>query len=132
MTTWSAQQWHSYLMSVSEAKERFIEDSFDSHQNIQRRHRLTASMGLGKSSIKLRGAEVGIEAIMLGCVTSIGGFLFGELNSDRMLRCQLLTIEQATIPVRFRVCCFSETSGAVSDNTKTLMVRGPSTPRFSL
>ena len=30
-------------------------------------------MGLGKSSIKLRGAEVGIEAVMLGVVTSIGG-----------------------------------------------------------
>jgi SP family sugar:H+ symporter-like MFS transporter len=30
-------------------------------------------MGLGKKSIKLRGAEVGIEAVMLGCVTSIGG-----------------------------------------------------------
>jgi SP family sugar:H+ symporter-like MFS transporter len=37
-------------------------------------------MGLGKTSIKLRGAEVGIEAIMLGCVTSIGGFLFGTLD----------------------------------------------------
>ncbi|OSS53939.1 hypothetical protein B5807_01605 [Epicoccum nigrum] len=34
-------------------------------------------MGLGKTSIKLRGAEVGIEAVMLGVVTSIGGFLFG-------------------------------------------------------
>jgi hypothetical protein len=28
-------------------------------------------------AIKVRGAECGIEAIMLGCVTSIGGFLFG-------------------------------------------------------
>jgi hypothetical protein len=37
-------------------------------------------MGLGKTSIKLRGAEVGIEAIMLGCVTSIGGFLFGKFG----------------------------------------------------
>lgn len=32
-------------------------------------------MGLGKTSIKLRGAEVGIEAVMLGVVTSIGGKL---------------------------------------------------------
>lgn len=32
-----------------------------------------AIMGLGKTAIKLRGAEVGIEAIMLGVVTSIGG-----------------------------------------------------------
>jgi SP family sugar:H+ symporter-like MFS transporter len=30
-------------------------------------------MSFGKYSIKLRGAEVGIEAIMLGCITSIGG-----------------------------------------------------------
>ncbi|KAF2034572.1 monosaccharide transporter-like protein [Setomelanomma holmii] len=34
-------------------------------------------MGLGKVAIKIRGAECGIEAIMLGVVTSIGGFLFG-------------------------------------------------------
>jgi len=40
----------------------------------KRSHELnTATMSLGKTSIKLRGAEVGIEAIMLGCVTSIGG-----------------------------------------------------------
>jgi SP family sugar:H+ symporter-like MFS transporter len=34
-------------------------------------------MGLGKLSVKVNGAECGIEAIMLGVVTSIGGFLFG-------------------------------------------------------
>jgi SP family sugar:H+ symporter-like MFS transporter len=34
---------------------------------------VVAIMGLGKTSIKLRGAEVGIEAVMLGVVTSIGG-----------------------------------------------------------
>jgi len=34
-------------------------------------------MGLGKVSIKVRGAQCGIEAIMLAVVTSIGGFLFG-------------------------------------------------------
>jgi hypothetical protein len=28
-------------------------------------------------AIKVRGAECGIEAILLGSVTSIGGFLFG-------------------------------------------------------
>jgi SP family sugar:H+ symporter-like MFS transporter len=28
-------------------------------------------------AIKIRGAEVGAEAIILGCITSIGGFLFG-------------------------------------------------------
>jgi len=28
-------------------------------------------------SIRVNGAECGIEAIMLGVVTSIGGFLFG-------------------------------------------------------
>jgi len=34
-------------------------------------------MGLGKVSVKIRGADCGIEAIMLGVITSIGGFLFG-------------------------------------------------------
>ncbi|KAF2014743.1 general substrate transporter [Aaosphaeria arxii CBS 175.79] len=34
-------------------------------------------MGLGKVRVKINGAECGIEAIMLGVVTSIGGFLFG-------------------------------------------------------
>ncbi|USP79805.1 hypothetical protein yc1106_07079 [Curvularia clavata] len=34
-------------------------------------------MGLGRVSVKIRGAECGIEAIMLGVITSIGGFLFG-------------------------------------------------------
>jgi len=29
------------------------------------------------SSVRVRGEECGIEALMLGCVTSIGGFLFG-------------------------------------------------------
>lgn len=29
------------------------------------------------SSVKIRGAAVGTEAIMLGVITSIGGFLFG-------------------------------------------------------
>ncbi|CRK18702.1 hypothetical protein BN1723_011666 [Verticillium longisporum] len=32
---------------------------------------------LGTKSIKVNGAEVGIESIMLGVITSIGGFLFG-------------------------------------------------------
>lgn len=46
----------------------------NSHQINQKSCELTvAIMGLGKTSIKLRGAEVGIEAIMLGVVTSIGG-----------------------------------------------------------
>lgn len=43
-------------------------------------------MGLGKTSIKLRGAEVGIEAIMLGVVTSIGGFLFGTSGLSACFR----------------------------------------------
>ncbi|KAA8622973.1 AraJ Arabinose efflux permease [Pyrenophora tritici-repentis] len=34
-------------------------------------------MGLGRVSVRIRGAECGIEAIMLGVITSIGGFLFG-------------------------------------------------------
>jgi len=34
-------------------------------------------MGLGKVAVKIRGAECGIEAIILGVITSIGGFLFG-------------------------------------------------------
>ncbi|CBX90368.1 hypothetical protein IAQ61_001866 [Plenodomus lingam] len=34
-------------------------------------------MGLGKMSVRVRGAECGMEAIILGCITSIGGFLFG-------------------------------------------------------
>lgn len=29
------------------------------------------------SSLKIRGTAVGTEAIMLGVITSIGGFLFG-------------------------------------------------------
>ncbi|KAH0440895.1 hypothetical protein CcaCcLH18_02238 [Colletotrichum camelliae] len=34
-------------------------------------------MGLGKQSIRVNGADCGIEALVLGVVTSIGGFLFG-------------------------------------------------------
>jgi len=34
-------------------------------------------MGLGSRSIKVNGADVGTEAIALGVMTSIGGFLFG-------------------------------------------------------
>ncbi|KAF2683280.1 general substrate transporter [Lentithecium fluviatile CBS 122367] len=34
-------------------------------------------MGLGKLSVRVNGADCGIEAIMLGVVTSVGGFLFG-------------------------------------------------------
>ncbi|KAF2105254.1 hypothetical protein BDV96DRAFT_617881 [Lophiotrema nucula] len=34
-------------------------------------------MGLGRLSLRINDAECGIEAIMLGIVTSIGGFLFG-------------------------------------------------------
>ncbi|KAF1949375.1 high-affinity glucose transporter ght2 [Byssothecium circinans] len=34
-------------------------------------------MSLGKRSIRVNGADCSIEAIMLGVVTSIGGFLFG-------------------------------------------------------
>ncbi|KAH8726239.1 monosaccharide transporter-like protein [Phaeosphaeriaceae sp. PMI808] len=34
-------------------------------------------MGLGKLSVKIRGAECGIEAIILGCIASIRGFIFG-------------------------------------------------------
>merc|ERR1711971_370368 len=34
-------------------------------------------MGLGNFSMKINGAHCGIEAIVLGIVTSIGGFLFG-------------------------------------------------------
>ncbi|KAF2755572.1 general substrate transporter [Pseudovirgaria hyperparasitica] len=34
-------------------------------------------MGLGKVSVRVNGADCGIEAIMLGVITSIGGFLFG-------------------------------------------------------
>jgi len=34
-------------------------------------------MTLGTYSIKLKGADCGFEAIMLGVITSIGGFLFG-------------------------------------------------------
>jgi SP family sugar:H+ symporter-like MFS transporter len=34
-------------------------------------------MTLGAYSIKLKGADCGFEAIMLGVITSIGGFLFG-------------------------------------------------------
>jgi hypothetical protein len=39
-------------------------------------------------SIKLRGAECGIEAVLLGCVTSIGGFLFGY-DTVRFSRCHM-------------------------------------------
>lgn len=34
-------------------------------------------MGLGKKSIRINGADCGIEAVVLGIVTCIGGFLFG-------------------------------------------------------
>merc|ERR1711977_644910 len=34
-------------------------------------------MGLGNFSMKINGAHCGIEAIVLGIVTNIGGFLFG-------------------------------------------------------
>jgi len=34
-------------------------------------------MGLGKKSIRIRGADCGVEAILLGVITNIGGFLFG-------------------------------------------------------
>jgi len=34
-------------------------------------------MGLGTSSIRLRGADVGYEAIVVGVICSLGGFLFG-------------------------------------------------------
>lgn len=34
-------------------------------------------MGLGKMSVRVNGADCGAEAIALGVVTSIGGFLFG-------------------------------------------------------
>ncbi|CCF34994.1 hypothetical protein CH063_06868 [Colletotrichum higginsianum] len=34
-------------------------------------------MGLGKLSVRINGAECGAEALMLGAITSIGGFLFG-------------------------------------------------------
>ncbi|TDZ20001.1 High-affinity fructose transporter ght6 [Colletotrichum orbiculare MAFF 240422] len=34
-------------------------------------------MGLGKQSIRINGADCGVEALVLGVVTSIGGFLFG-------------------------------------------------------
>ncbi|KAF2786776.1 general substrate transporter [Melanomma pulvis-pyrius CBS 109.77] len=34
-------------------------------------------MGLGKVSVRINGADCGIEAIMLGVVTSVGGSLFG-------------------------------------------------------
>ncbi|KLU84402.1 hypothetical protein MAPG_03445, partial [Magnaporthiopsis poae ATCC 64411] len=34
-------------------------------------------MGLGKKSIKVNGADCGVEALILGSVTAMGGFLFG-------------------------------------------------------
>ncbi|KAK1522534.1 uncharacterized protein CCOS01_10246 [Colletotrichum costaricense] len=34
-------------------------------------------MGLGKKSIRINGADCGIESLLLGVITSIGGFLFG-------------------------------------------------------
>ncbi|KAL9039654.1 MAG: hypothetical protein Q9180_002397 [Flavoplaca navasiana] len=34
-------------------------------------------MGLGKAKIRINGADCGLEAILLGVTTSIGGFLFG-------------------------------------------------------
>ncbi|KAM0817039.1 putative General substrate transporter [Seiridium cardinale] len=34
-------------------------------------------MGLGKKSIRINGADCGAEALLLGTVTSLGGFLFG-------------------------------------------------------
>ncbi|KAL8761850.1 MAG: hypothetical protein Q9184_002053 [Pyrenodesmia sp. 2 TL-2023] len=34
-------------------------------------------MGLGKAKIRINGADCGLEAVFLGVITSIGGFLFG-------------------------------------------------------
>merc|ERR1712072_76541 len=39
-------------------------------------------MGLGNFSMKINGAHCGIEAIVLGIVTNIGGFLFGYDRSN--------------------------------------------------
>lgn len=41
------------------------------------------------SSVRVRGAECGIEAIILGVITSIGGFLFGY---DTVCICQSLHV----------------------------------------
>lgn len=32
---------------------------------------------LGRKSIKINGADCGVEALILGATTSVGGFLFG-------------------------------------------------------
>ncbi|KXJ91942.1 general substrate transporter [Microdochium bolleyi] len=34
-------------------------------------------MGLGRKSIRVNGADCGVESLILGAITSIGGFLFG-------------------------------------------------------
>ncbi|KAI1503707.1 high affinity glucose transporter ght1 [Biscogniauxia marginata] len=34
-------------------------------------------MGLGGKSIRINGADCGVEALLLGAITSLGGFLFG-------------------------------------------------------
>lgn len=55
-------------------------------------------------SIKLRGAECGIEAVLLGCVTSIGGFLFGY-DTVRLVRCNMCNQQNANGQrVKFRPC----------------------------
>ncbi|ORY00957.1 and other transporter-domain-containing protein [Clohesyomyces aquaticus] len=45
------------------------------HEDFGARHVL--EIGLGKISVRVNGADCGIEAIILGLFTSIGGFLFG-------------------------------------------------------
>lgn len=37
-------------------------------------------MGLGTFSVRINGADCGLESILLGVATSIGGFLFGYVR----------------------------------------------------
>src|ERR1051326_2979457 len=82
------------------------------------------------SAVKIRGAECGIEAIILGVITSIGGFLFGY---DTVCTIHaLFPIVQRLIQdrVKFLECSSLRISFSDSDRTRA-MARRLSTPRFN-
>lgn len=69
---------------------------------------MSISTDVHNSSIKVRGAACGIEAIMLACITSIGGFLFGYDTVWLTIPSTTKTILTSS-RVKSLPCCFSET-----------------------
>jgi hypothetical protein len=73
------------------------------------------------SSVRIRGAECGIEAIILGVITSIGGFLFGY--DTVCVLYPLLSNIQWLIRNRVKslACSSSRTLFSASDRTKAMV-----------